>query len=177
MELVFVGGIHGVGKSTVCRDLAPRLRARHVTASDLIRRQASLPVTTDKAVIDVDANQQRLVHALVDLRKDHSRIVLDGHFCVLQANHSPTTIPLTVFKAIHPIGLAVVTGELRLIQTRLNDRDGTGYSIGSLEAFQLKEIDHAAFVARSMNLPLLVTDAEHAAIELERFFLRILDEE
>ena len=38
--IVFVGGIHGVGKTTVSRLLAELLPAKHVTAGALIRATA-----------------------------------------------------------------------------------------------------------------------------------------
>jgi Mg-chelatase subunit ChlI len=39
--MVFVGGIHGVGKTTISRALAALLPAAHVTAGSLIRETAS----------------------------------------------------------------------------------------------------------------------------------------
>jgi adenylate kinase len=60
--ILFVGGVHGSGKTTICRLIAEAYPAVHVTAGALIceAADASHIVTVgaqDKAVPDVDANQ------------------------------------------------------------------------------------------------------------------------
>ena len=39
MNVVFVGGVHGVGKSTACEHVATAQGCAHISASDLIRRE------------------------------------------------------------------------------------------------------------------------------------------
>ena len=95
MKIVFVGGIHGVGKSTVVPQLARRLGIPHLEASDLIRRVSSELVDSVKSVEDLAVNQTRLVEGLHDAAFGHSRLLLNGHYCVLRQGGTIAPIPIS----------------------------------------------------------------------------------
>lgn len=57
--IIFVAGVHGVGKGYFCKMLAPEIDGHHVAASELIRNRKSLG--TAKAIEGIDANQSILV--------------------------------------------------------------------------------------------------------------------
>src|SRR5258705_13818706 len=93
--LVFVGGVHGSGKTTLSRLLAGLIPASHVTAGSLIREASSADHvvtvgTQDKAVPDVDANQAILLRGLAAYQRrtafDIRPLLLDGHFTLVSAS-------------------------------------------------------------------------------------------
>ncbi len=102
---MFVGGVHGSGKTTLSRFLAEALSAGHVTAGELIRKAAapSHVVTTgaqDKAVPDVDRNQAVLLRGLsAYLAADDRPLLLDGHFTLIDPSGGIVEIPAEVFAA------------------------------------------------------------------------------
>lgn len=68
MSVIFVCGVHGVGKTTFCQRLAKTLNIPHFSASALIREKASYAVSEksgDKQVKDIDANQVILLDNVV----------------------------------------------------------------------------------------------------------------
>ena len=61
-RIIFVGGVHGVGKTHFCQKLTEKFDVEHVTASSLIRRHIALSKSKD--VEDVKVNQSILVTEL-----------------------------------------------------------------------------------------------------------------
>jgi adenylate kinase len=174
--IVFVGGIHGVGKSTLCRHLAERLAASYVTAGGLIRENAAADhvVTVgigDKAVPNVDANQAALLRGL-DLYRQRvgpGRIVLDGHFSLLDATGAIVDVPTAVYEAIAPVAVALVEAANAVVHARRVERDGAAPSEAIIGLHAARERTRAADVAATLGIPLWSvsgeTDAMSAAVE------------
>ena len=112
---VFVAGIHGAGKSTICREFARLLGAFHATAGDLIRAnaKATTEVTVGvKAVPNVDANQLLLLRGLaVYQARNSGPLLLDGHFVLLTPDGAIAEIPVTVYEAIAPVAVLLVEAD------------------------------------------------------------------
>ena len=129
-SIVFVGGIHGCGKTTISQHIAVLLRAAHVTASELIRTAGSVEPTfrtdVDKKVTQADINQALLLRSLHDYRTRCNRavILLDGHFSLLDRLGAVTRIPVEVYEAIAPVAVLLIEADARVIQKRLTKRDG-----------------------------------------------------
>ena len=170
---IFVAGIHGSGKSTLCQELGPHLKTRYVTASSLIRRAKSLG--SGKAVSDVADNQSILVSEFQELSKVHARIILDGHFCLLNKAGEIEALPVDIFRQLFITRVVVVTARGPVIHERLLGRDGSTHGLGvsDIEAFQLAEVEHARTVSNELRLPIIEVDTseEHVAIETVVEFL------
>ena len=63
-KIIFVGGIHGVGKTTLCRKISEKLLLKHFSASDLISNLKSENIAKDKKVSDVNENQNILLESI-----------------------------------------------------------------------------------------------------------------
>ena len=152
--VLFVGGIHGVGKSRLSATLAAQLQFPHVTAGSLIQSGADSEHSAGKAVDDLEANQSRLLTALERRRHAAPGLLLDGHFCLLGPDAAIQPIPLTVFESIAPYALLLLTDDPIQIQTRLQQRDGHHYTLAFLERFQQQETAHAERVSADLHIPL-----------------------
>jgi adenylate kinase len=170
--VVFVGGIHGAGKSTISRDLSSRLSAAHTTASALIRSSAAEghAVTVsdrDKGVPDVDANQALLLRGLRTYRsrlvRSDQPLVLDGHFCLLGATNAAADVPVEIFAAIAPVALVLVGVDPKIAVERLTARDGSAPSLATMAGLAERERRHAETVADWLAVPLLLVDGDSIA--------------
>jgi adenylate kinase len=59
-EIIFVGGIHGVGKGTFCRKISDSFQVEWFSASDLLK-WSEISTKENKKVADFDETQQRLL--------------------------------------------------------------------------------------------------------------------
>lgn len=156
MEIVFMGGIHGAGKTYICRELAPLIAARHLTAGELIAEARSR--VPRKEVNDVDANQALLVAAIDGLRAAVPRLLLDGHFCVLTAGGHAMPIDVAVFRRIGPQVLLVLAVSPDDAARRLISRDSEHYPAELLAFLQHEELSHARTVGAALGVPLHILD-------------------
>lgn len=172
-SILFVGGVHGAGKTTISTLLAERLRAFHVTAGQLIRETAGAKhsVTTapgNKAVPNVNANQKLLLQGL-DLckaRVGRGPIILDGHFSLLTSDESVSVIPLSVFRAIAPVGVLLVESESVKIHTRLVSRDPDHVpSLAVLAVLSRRERLQAETVCADLGIPMEVVRGDGASAD------------
>lgn len=153
-KIIFIGGIHGVGKTTFCQNLSFNLDMHHFSSSKLIadeRENADQPI---KNVFDVDKNQELLLRGLSKvLKRDDRWYLIDGHFCLLDYDNQVVDIPLNVFKSIHPKAIVVIFDEPKNIQKRLEKRDGVRYELNFLASFQEREICYGNYVAEVLQIP------------------------
>ncbi|HXT01485.1 MAG TPA: ATP-binding protein [Elusimicrobiota bacterium] len=154
-QIFFLGGVHGVGKSTLAA-LCKESEVEHLRASDLIK-QASSEARFDerKRVKDVDGNQGILVRSLNARIAGGGKFLLDGHFTLFNSVGEIEKIPLATFQAIQPLGLGVVVDAPEAIIARLQTRDKVGHDLVALKRMQEDEIRHAESVAQALGLELV----------------------
>lgn len=168
-RLIFIGGVHGAGKTTLSCRVAEILGAEHVTAGDLIKA-AAIPAGTsairivDKAVANVDANQERLLRGLYSYcaqlqsaKAQPCGLLLDGHFCLLDPMEHATKIPFHVFDKLRPVAILLIETDPETVAHRLIARDGSAPSIEALRALTEQECAHAASVAKRLHAPMYRT--------------------
>ena len=125
-HVIFIGGVHGVGKTTFSNRVSETLKIPSFTAGDLIRAHRARPVTQDKRVGDISGNQDALVEA-VRLISTGSPILLDGHYCLLDANGEISEVPLRTFQQLTLCLSLVIRDDPDLIRDRLQRRDSRDY--------------------------------------------------
>lgn len=170
-KLVFVGGIHGVGKSFLCTQLAEKLAATHRVAGDLLKEARQQALGPDKRVFDVAKNQDVLVEALEMTLRPGEKSLLDGHFVLVNGRMEIEEIPLRTFQAINPLGVVLVTDDPRKVAERLRERDGRFFESKFLDELQSRELAHASAICAALDIPFLRASQESLAdhaVELNR---------
>ena len=162
-KLVFIGGVHGVGKTSLCDSLSQKCGYEHITASALIKQNNPALITgIGKQVEDPDANQLTLLHGLAKARINYSKIILDGHFTLINSKNNIESISPDVFAAINPDYLIVLYEEPEVIFRRLKARDKGSFSLDGIAAHQTAEILHAKNIAKQLNKDLYELNIEQA---------------
>lgn len=149
-RVVFVGGVHGVGKTTFCRNLAKELGGTHVSASSLIGD----PARVGRVVQSVEENQQLLVERLRSYECPSALLLLDGHFALSTNDGLVQRVPIWTFREIGPAALVLLTAPTETLHARLLARDRDAPTPGEIDALQREESATAELVASSLGIPL-----------------------
>jgi adenylate kinase len=162
MNVVFLGGIHGVGKSTLCERLASENNVLHVKASRLIRdANTGAGPLRGKSVQDVATNQAVLVARFDEVLATCTAraILLDGHFALCKHDGTIDRISPCVFAALSVSSIICLQDSPSSIAARLRARDGSAPSEAYLAAFQAAELEHAEAVSSALGVRLAVVNA------------------
>lgn len=165
--MIFVGGVHGVGKTSFCKRICERYDISSYTASQLISRTTE-PLS-NKKVEDVAGNQNVLLNALQELRVGNTWFILDGHFCLLTHDGTVARIPEPTFVELHPRAIIVLVDSEERIQGRLLARDGYTTDSVTIREFQEEEVRYSRHISRMLNVPYLehsITDPPNDVYEL-----------
>lgn len=164
-KTIFLGGIHGVGKSSAARLLSRKLGAAIVTASELIReaRHGQRTWDAEKRATAIPENQRLLVRAFRGREWVESIVILDGHFTLRNTSGNLERISIDIFKALSPTLLVVLTGDPGEIASRLHERDGIDYSVELLEEMQRVEAIHAVMVGEALGVEVVMSRVEEIA--------------
>lgn len=153
-NIAFVGGIHGVGKSTICRQICDKLKLEYLSASELIKWEVITNNTRNKKVQNISENQDRLIMGLSNISQKNKYYLLDGHYCLINKESEIVNIPIETFKLINPFSLNIILGDTTEIKSRLEKRDRIPYSIEFLKEMQERELEYAKYLSQMLALPL-----------------------
>jgi len=176
-KVIFVGGIHGVGKTTLCRKISKTLSLKHYSASDLILKLKSENIEKDKKVKNIRLNQNILLESITRYLNNEEYYLLDGHFCLLNSNEDVTEIPLDTFKSLGLKAIVVLVDKECEIIKRLANRDSNSYPIKLIEEFQKKEVLYAQKVAKILGVRCEIFKGISDIDEMLIFINSILEEQ
>jgi adenylate kinase len=66
-KIIFIGGVHGVGKTFLCNTVREELDIDHYSASDLIKKVKNVKFPTNKHIKGIGGNQNALIIALENI--------------------------------------------------------------------------------------------------------------
>ena len=164
-KIAFIGGIHGVGKSTICRKICEKIELEYLSASNLLKWNDINNDAQNKKVKNIPATQDRLIIGLANTIKKNKSYLLDGHYCLLNSANEIVKIPLDTFKKINPISLNLILGNISEIKNRLEKRDSIQYDEELLNRMQKNELKYAKYLSKAMGVTLNIgTQNEFAAL-------------
>jgi adenylate kinase len=154
---IFVAGIHGVGKSYLAGRLPASLGLLHTSASKLIREECALPTWgQDKRVANIDDNQIALAAAVARHNAQGSRLLLDGHFVLLDQSSQYVRLAPEIFRSLNLNAVILVEAPIEVVARRVLDRDGVSRSPAFLDEFAACERAQACAICAELSLPLQI---------------------
>ena len=96
-NVIFISGVYGVGKSTLCSKLSSMTGIPAFSAGDLISEINGEVYGRNKVVKDAKSNQDILISAVDTKLKEYSRFLLAGHFCIVDRYNNPGPEAVTFF--------------------------------------------------------------------------------
>lgn len=172
-NIIFLGGVHGVGKNTLCSASLSDTHVVALSASEVLRWSEISP-KENKKVKDINATQDRLIEGLRKMVELDHKYVLDGHFCLLDKDGGVKRVPFETFRAINPSGIVVLTDSPSLIVKRLKERDNTKYTASLIDSFQKEEVEYAKEVANILSIPYIELKGARSSVAEFREFIREL---
>ncbi len=159
--MIFLGGVHGVGKTSMCAGVSERFGLRVISASAIIREERKLPSSDSRtAVLNVGGNQGLLIRGVHRIVADiPERYLLDGHFALRTLAGSIEEIDADVFRAIGVSGLICLIDDPEAIAQRLAARDGEVHDVIVISQLQAAELRSAEATSRTLGLGLNVVQA------------------
>lgn len=163
--LLFVGGVSGVGKTTLLDQLPGRdkdwirLSAGRLIADEL--GATSLPTDDEREVLRY---QEALVRAYQrQAIASHLPAVMDGHFTVSMPD-GPRILPGSVFKQLSPSILVLLCSRADRVQRQRLERDEQAPSLLEIEASMHAEREAATAIAQQLGLPLHELAADQSSL-------------
>lgn len=98
---IFIAGVYGTGKSTMCSALSKELHIPAFSASDLISSFNGEQYGANKTVSDKNNNQVLLSERVHQLSKEYGNIILAGHFCIFNTNNEVDILPESVYPTLN----------------------------------------------------------------------------
>lgn len=150
-NIIFIGGIHGVGKGTLCKNVASALNMVHLTASEVLKWSDFTEDPSNKCVKDIHSTQDRLIENLNRIVQPNQIYLLDGHFCLQNNEGIIEKVPDDIFMGINPLKIVLVTETPEEISKRLFQRDGKEYDVQLLKKMQDIEKEHALHISQILG--------------------------
>ena len=159
---IFVAGVHGVGKTYLASRLPATLGLMHASASKLIQEELTIPNwAVDKRIGERDSNQNQI--ALSAAVKRHNcagtRLLLDGHFVLLNARGEFSCLGTEVFESLKLDGVVLLQADPHTIAQRICERDGREADLSKMIAFISAERSQAQVVCHELGVSLHILNA------------------
>lgn len=156
-NVAFIGGIHGVGKSSICQQVCRELNMEYLSASELLQWKDINEDAKNKKVKDIPHTQNRLLLGLMNTVQNGKYYLLDGHYCLLNSSNEIEKIQLEVFKQINPFSLNLILGNISAVKKRLKKRDNKSYDYELLERLQNEELTYAKQLSKTLGITLNIS--------------------
>ncbi|MEW8974415.1 MAG: ATP-binding protein [Tissierellaceae bacterium] len=151
-QIIFVSGIHGVGKTTLCNTISEQIGINSYSSSNLIREFKELS-SNKKTVDNVNKNQDILLESIRLNIEEEREYILDGHFILIDENYELKELPLSTFRDMNIKAIIILYEDVDIILERLSSRDEVSYTKDFIEDFQRKEIERGIEVAKILDKP------------------------
>lgn len=159
-NIIFVGGVHGVGKTSFCKNLSKETNLNHYSCSDLISKFKELN-QKNKLTKDIDINQDILKSSIDTYLFHESDYILDGHFCLIDNEYKICRIDEKTFSNLSISKFIVLKNDPNIICSNLEKRDGFKYSTELINKFQLEELSYANYLSNLLNIDINVIDCKN----------------
>lgn len=155
-SVYFVSGVYGVGKSTLCNKLRQATGLPAFSAGDLISEINGETYGRNKAVKDIENNQDILLLAVETKLQVCPEMILAGHFCIVNKNNKVETLPDYIFNKIHLRQIILLEADVLQVAKNIYSRDQQVYPIQTLAQLIACERMQAQRVSQTLRIPLTI---------------------
>jgi len=144
---IFVGGVHGSGKTQLCKKIQEKIDCVYLSASQLLKWSKK-----EKNVENVQENQRKLKELLKEKMQDDKLYLIDGHFTLWNKEYKCEKIPLTFFEDLNIKCILLVVENEDVIEKRLFVRDEINVLSENIVSISDVEKEYSQFVAEKLGV-------------------------
>ena len=156
MSLFFLAGVHGVGKTTIGSRIAQKFNYSFFASSELIKQELDIEYASDKKIDKAEYTQDALLMQLKEIKKNNCKIILDGHFCLVDKSNNIYRISEHVFEKMGIDQIILLKASPKVLMNRNLLKNGVQETIKFYECFQKEEEEYAKEFASRHNVPISV---------------------
>jgi len=150
---ILVSGVHGAGKSTLCRHVSEtNSNITHVTCSEILKYTGK-----KQSVVSIDQNQETIVNGLEKIHFQNRIVLIDGHLALFKENKivklNPNDIARLKLSAISVLLRDPWSSENSIFQNN-NEK----ISIMNLQKLQETEVSFAFELSKIYKIPLFISN-------------------
>lgn len=170
--MIFLSGIHGVGKTTLIKRLEQDLKITCYSSSLLIENELKNKMPIDKKVSDIKYNQLILEKAIDKLYKTGNIFILEGHLCLLDNDGKVVRIPKKTFYNLHLDMIIVIIDDIEKISKRNLGKSELLSNIEFICEFQKQEIDYAKFLGEFLQIQIMIIQNSESGYEIIKNYIK-----
>lgn len=137
--IIFVAGIYGVGKSTLCERLSISIGIPCYSAGDLISAINGEIYGRNKTVVNKEKNQDILVTAVNERLQKDKTFILAGHFCIFDKSFNVERLPESVFSLMSISKVVLLESDVTKVCENLRYRDSRCYPLDPYSIAELRK--------------------------------------
>lgn len=107
--MIFIAGVHGVGKTFLCNRIKREIEISIYSASELLKEDKEINYIRYEKTDDFMENQKRLLE-IVKKKNGASEYILEGHFCLMNDRGRIENIPVSMFRQFLMKGILLLIG-------------------------------------------------------------------
>ena len=161
---IFVGGVHGSGKTQLCKKIQEVIPCNYISASQLLQWKKK-----EKTVENVLENQKKLKEILLKNIRPNELNLIDGHFALWNKDFKCETVPLDFFENLFIKAIVVINENSETVYNRLLHRNLLSFSLRDIQQLAHAEYNHAKIVSERLRVPFLEVNEN----EIEVIFKQI----
>lgn len=144
---IFVGGVHGSGKTELCKKIQEKIDCVYLSASQLLKWSKK-----EKNVENVQENQRILKELLKKEMQDDKLYLIDGHFALWNNEYKCEKVPLTFFEGLNIKCILLVVENEDVIEKRLFVRNEINVLSENIVSISMVEKEYSQFVAEKLGV-------------------------
>ena len=154
--IIFVAGIYGVGKSTLCERLGLSIGIPCYSAGNLISALNGETYGRNKTVVNKEKNQDILVAAMNDRLQKDTAFILAGHFWIFDKLINVSRQPESDFSLVPFANLFLLESDVSKVCENLRYRDSRCYPLDALKSLKQSEKMQCEKITKQLGLPLYI---------------------
>lgn len=176
MRTIFIGGIHGAGKTHLSERLSQELGIKHYSAGQLLSdRLPKRKGTALRHAETLESDQLFVIQRLRELANPLEYVVLDGHFALATEGAGVVPIPKEYFELLEPVALLLLDTPVNEVRRRLTVRDGHAPLVSLIQELRSQELATAYRVSQELSVPLCVLSGSDAFLQASTFISSAID--